>query len=187
MPILDAWEKGRFTMLVEDTLGSMEAHLTHKQGYARAKDQDLPSKGHLWSSLGCCKILWRAGKGGILYRDDIDKISGNTDQSVLESKHPNAWIPGDDALTGYPFLPDFVDLNITNNTIKVAACHPCGGTGLGGTDVQALQQWLLCQAMSQHGPWMNAVLSTPSHIRPVRYRGKSVLSVTVPKSPFSIH
>ncbi len=113
MPVLDAWEKGRFTMLVEDTLGSMEAHLTHKQGYARAKDQDLPSKGHLWSSLGCCKILWRAGKGGILYRDDIDKISGNTDQSVLESKHPNAWIPDFAWLPNHNTTPNLVPFSIS--------------------------------------------------------------------------
>jgi hypothetical protein len=62
-------------------------------------------------------------KGGIHYPDDVDKKSGNTFQSVLESKHPDAWTPGVDALTNYPFLPNFLDLDITRDTIKVTACH----------------------------------------------------------------
>ena len=36
---LDAWEKGQFTMLVEDILRSMEAHLTHKQGSTMPKQR----------------------------------------------------------------------------------------------------------------------------------------------------
>jgi hypothetical protein len=90
------------------------------------------------------EYLTEREKGGILYPDDIDEKSGDTVQSVLESKHPDARTPGVDALTDYPFLPDFVDLDITEDTIEVTARHLSRGAGLGGTDAaHVLQQWLL--------------------------------------------
>jgi hypothetical protein len=52
--------------------------------------------------------------------------------------HPDARVPGMDALTGYPFLPDFLDLNITEDTIEVTARRLTGGAGLGGMDAPAL-------------------------------------------------
>jgi hypothetical protein len=142
---LDAWEKGQFTLLVEDTLRSMEAPLTHRQRSTTPEQRTKTFhqkvlRGNLW---GTVRYLTEREKGGILYPDDIDEKSGNTVQSVLESKHPNARILRVDALTDYPFLPDFVDLDITEDTIEVTARRPSGGAGLGGTDAHALQQWLL--------------------------------------------
>jgi hypothetical protein len=52
-------------------------------------------------------------------------------------------LPSIDALTDYPSLPDFVDLDITEDTIEVTARRLSRGAGLGGTDTHALQQWLL--------------------------------------------
>jgi hypothetical protein len=142
---LGAWEKGQFTMLVEDTLRSMEAYLSHKQGTTTPEQRTKNfHQNVLRGNLrGAVRYLTEREKGGILYPDDIDKKSGETVQSVLESKHPDARTPGVDALANYPFLPDFVDLNITEDTIKVTARRLSGGAGLGGTDSHALQQWLL--------------------------------------------
>jgi hypothetical protein len=56
-------------------------------------------------------------KGGILYPDDIDEMTDKTVQSVIESNHPDVRTPGADALTHYPFLPNLVDLNITEDSI----------------------------------------------------------------------
>ncbi len=89
---------------------------------------------------GAVRYLTDREKGGILYPDDINEKSGETVQSVLESKHPDAQVPGADALTDYPFLPDFVDLDITEDSIAVTARHLSGGAELGGMDAQALQQ-----------------------------------------------
>jgi hypothetical protein len=87
---LDAWEKGQFTMLVEDILRSMEAHLTHKQGSTTPEQRTKTfHQKVLRSNLrGAVRYLTEREKGGILYPDDIDEKSGNTVQSVLESKHP---------------------------------------------------------------------------------------------------
>jgi hypothetical protein len=85
------------------------------------------------------RYLTEREKGGILYPDEIDEKSGNTVQSILESKPPDARILGVDALTGCPFLPNFEDLDITKDTIKVTARRLSGGAGLGGTDAHALQ------------------------------------------------
>jgi hypothetical protein len=132
-------------MLVEDTLRSMEAYLTHKQGSSTPEQRTKTFhqkvlRGNLY---GAVRYLTEWEKGGILSPDDINEKSGNPVQSVLESKYPDVQIPGADALTGYLFLPDFVDLNITEDTIKVTARRLSGGAGLGGTDAHALQQWLL--------------------------------------------
>jgi hypothetical protein len=141
----DTWEKGQFTMLVEDTLRSMEAYLSHKQGTTtpEQRTKTFHQKVLRGNVRGAVRYLTEREKGGILYLDDIDENSGDTVQSVLESKHPDAWTPGVNALTGYPFIPDFVDLDITEDTIKVTTRRLSGGAGLGGTDAHALQQWLL--------------------------------------------
>jgi hypothetical protein len=132
-------------MLVEDTLRSMEAHLTHKQGSTTPEQRTKTFHPNILrgSLRGAVRYLTEREKERILYPDDIDEKSGNTVQSVLESKHPNARIPGVGALTDYPFFPGFVDLNITEDTFEVTARRLSGGAGLGGTDAHALQQWLL--------------------------------------------
>jgi hypothetical protein len=58
----------------------------------------------------------------------------------------------------YPYLPDFVNLNITEDTIKVVAqYYLSGGARLGGTDAHALQQWLLQFGSSSHNVWQATV------------------------------
>ena len=60
---LDAWEKGQFTMLVEDTLRSMGANLTHKQGTTTPEQRTKTSiKRSFVVISGRCEIPHRAGK-----------------------------------------------------------------------------------------------------------------------------
>jgi hypothetical protein len=78
------------------------------------------------------RYITERGKGGILYPDDIDENTKNMVQSVLESKHPDARTPGVNAMTDYLFLPDFMDLDITEDSIEVTAWRLSGGAGLWG-------------------------------------------------------
>jgi hypothetical protein len=89
------------------------------------------------------RYLTERGKGGILYPDDTDEKTELSIKEVLQSKHPDVRTPGPDALTVYPYLPDFVHLDITKVTIKIVARSLSGGAGLGGMDAHELQQWLL--------------------------------------------
>jgi hypothetical protein len=96
-------------MLVEDTLQSMEAHLTSKQGNSmpEQRTKTFHQKVLRGNIQGTVRYLTEQEKGGILYPDDIDEKAGKSVQSVLESKHPDARTLGVDALTDSPFIPDF--------------------------------------------------------------------------------
>jgi hypothetical protein len=120
---LDAWEKDQITMLVEDTLQSIKSHLTSKQGSTMPEQRiktfhQKALCGNIWGAIRCCT---EQEKGGIIYPDNIDEKTGTTVQSALESKHPDARTLGANVLTNYPFLSNFVDLNITEDSIKVTA------------------------------------------------------------------
>jgi hypothetical protein len=132
-------------MLVEETLRSMESHLSSKQGSTTPEQRTriFHQKVLRGNIRGAVRYLTDREKGGILYPDDLDEKTGNSVLSVIESKHPNARTPNADTLTAYPDLPDFVDLDITEDSIEVTARRLSGGAGLGGTDAHALQQWLL--------------------------------------------
>jgi hypothetical protein len=123
----------------------MEGHLTHKQGSTtpEQRTKTFHQKVLCGNLPGAVRYLTEQEEGGILYPDAVDEKSGNTLQSVLESKHLDAPNPGVRALTDYPFLPNFVDLGITKDTIEVTARYLSRGAGLGGTDAHLLQQWLL--------------------------------------------
>jgi hypothetical protein len=101
--------------------------------HARAKELNTFHQkalcGNIW---GAIRYLMKQGKGGILYPDGINEKTKKTVQSVPDSKHPDSRIPGANVLTNYPFLPNVVNLNITEDSIKVTACCLSGGTGLGG-------------------------------------------------------
>jgi hypothetical protein len=74
---------------------------------------------------------------------EVDEKTGDTVAEVLESKHPSAKTPDVAVLTDYPHLPDFVELDITDEAMEKVARRLLGSAGLGGTDSHALQHWLL--------------------------------------------
>jgi hypothetical protein len=74
---------------------------------------------------------------------EVDEKTDDLVAEVLESKHPSAKTPDVSVLTDYPRLPDFVDLDITDEAVEKVARRLSGSAGSGGTDSHALQHWLL--------------------------------------------
>jgi hypothetical protein len=98
---------------------------------------------------------------------DTDEKTGLLAAKVLASKHPNARIPdADNKLSDYDKLPDFADLDITEDVVEqVATRRLSGSAGIGGTDSHTLTHWLLsfgkasqhklCVVLAKFGGWMS--------------------------------
>ena len=75
---------------------------------------------------------------------DIDEKTKEPVGDVLQSKHPDARTPDPSDLEDHDGeLPDFVPLDITEETVATIARRLSGGAGPGGTDSVSLQHWLL--------------------------------------------
>eukprot|EP00978_Attheya_sp_CCMP212_P038941 scaffold198092_cov45-Attheya_sp.AAC.1 len=61
----------------------------------------------------------------------------------LRSKHPPARIPEVEDLEEYDTLPEFVRVDITDETVEKVVRRLSGAAGPGGTDAMSLQHWLL--------------------------------------------
>ena len=75
--------------------------------------------------------------------NDIDDKSGLPVIDALRSKHPPERIPEVDDLEDYDTLPEFVRVDITDETVEKEARCLSGAAGPGGTDASSLQHWLL--------------------------------------------
>jgi hypothetical protein len=62
---------------------------------------------------------------------------------MLESKHPDARIPDAVSLHQHNNTPDFVDVDVAEETVEKVARPLSGSAGVGGADSHALQHWLL--------------------------------------------
>jgi hypothetical protein len=82
-------------------------------------------------------------KGGVLMPDNIDEKSGDSVADVTEAKHPDVRTPEALSLHRCNTTPNFVDVDITKDTVKTIARRLSGGAGAGGTGRHALQHWLL--------------------------------------------
>jgi hypothetical protein len=142
---MDAWEEGKYTMLVQDTQRTMEANLSTKQGITSEEQRAkiFHRKMLRGDVRGAVRYLTEREKGGILLPGDIDEKSGIEVSKVLESKHPAARTPSTEALQPYPELPEFTDLDVTEDSVETVARRLSGAAGLGGTDACALKHWLL--------------------------------------------
>ena len=92
---------------------------------------------------GAVKYLTETEKGGVLMPDDIDEKTGDSVAQTLKSKHPDARTPETPSLFDYPTTPDFVDVDITTDTVEKVARRLSGSAGLGGVDSHTLRHWLL--------------------------------------------
>jgi hypothetical protein len=87
--------------MVEETLQSMESHLSSKQGSTTPKrrTKTFHQKVLRGNIRGAVRYLTtKREKGGILYPDDTDEKTWTSVQSVFESKHPNVRTPSPDTL-----------------------------------------------------------------------------------------
>jgi di/tripeptidase len=69
-------------------------------------------------------LVWwvtKQEKGGVLIPEDTDEKTGKKVIDVLRSKHPDARVPDASELENYETVPDFVDLDITNEVVKKVA------------------------------------------------------------------
>ena len=63
--------------------------------------------------------------------------------SVLEGKHPSKTIPSCATLETYKETPIFITVNITKESVESVAKKLLGSSGPGGTELEALQVWIL--------------------------------------------
>jgi len=56
-------------------------------------------------------LLMATEKGGVLFPEDVDPLTGTTVAEVLDSKHPPSQLPSPTSLPTYPSTPDFIDLD----------------------------------------------------------------------------
>jgi hypothetical protein len=78
---MEAWEVGKFTMLVQDTEQAMESFLTTKQGGEVTTDQQakISHRKMLQGDVrGAVRYLTEREKGGILLPNDVDDKLGQT-------------------------------------------------------------------------------------------------------------
>ena len=142
---MDAWSEGKFSMLVQDTERALKSYLSTKQGNVTPEQRAKIFHGKMLRGdvRGAVRYLTARDKGSVLMPDKIDEKSGDTVAEVLASKHPEARMPVASSLHQYANTPDFVDVDVTEETVEKVARRLSGSAGVGGTDSHALQHWLL--------------------------------------------
>ena len=132
-------------MLVQDTHRTAMAQLTKMQGKETEEQRGktfsrLALQGKLRSAV---RYLTERDGGEIMLPDEIDAKTGDTVLDVLQSKHPDMRVPDIALMEEYDTLPDFVELDITADTVEKVARRLSGSAGPGGTDSADLPHWLL--------------------------------------------
>lgn len=79
----------------------------------------------------------------MLSPNDIDGKSGQPVKDVLVSKHPPMREPGPSAMQDYESVPDFLDLDITQDTVELVAPHLSGSAGPCGLDSVEFKHMLI--------------------------------------------
>eukprot|EP00957_Ditylum_brightwellii_P201833 15327426-Ditylum_brightwellii.AAC.1 len=133
---MDLWEKGDYTVLVEDTIKvnkrqqPMGQHNKSAEHIRRVYTQML-LQGKLRQA-----VLWVTGrdKGGLLLPSDTDTNTGLAVKEVLLSKHPDPTPPPESAFDKYKELPALIDLDITASTVQHIASRLQGSAGPGGVE-----------------------------------------------------
>jgi hypothetical protein len=142
---MDAWLKNQHLMLVQDTENTLERMLTKRQGMTtpeqRAKTfHQKVLKGDL---RGAVRYITDREMGGVLLPDDKCSKTGLPVSDVLDSKHPMVRVPDANALPHYEELPEFIEVDVTEDSVEDTARKLSGGAGLGGVDSYTLKHWLL--------------------------------------------
>jgi len=148
---MDVWEARKHAMLVQSTEQDMDYFLTtHQHGTTSAqRHQTFHRKVLRGEVRAAVRYLMATEKGGVLFPEDVDPITGQTVAEVLASKHPPPQSPAPTSLPSYPSTPDFIDLDITPDTIERVAHWLHGAAGVGGADAHALSYWLTGFGLTQ--------------------------------------
>jgi hypothetical protein len=145
---MDAWQQGKFSKLLQNTERTMKSLLSAKQGGLTPEQRAkiFHRKMLRGDVRGVVRYLSDREKGGILQPTDIDKKTGDSVETLLRSKHPDARIPKPKSLVPQHYdhsTPNFVRVNITADAVEKVARRLSGSAGLGGTASHALKHWLL--------------------------------------------
>ena len=139
------WCAGRYKMLVEDTIRTSRTMVSK---VARGMSEEAISKTS--TSLvfkekirTTVRFVTLRGAGEVLSPDNINTKSGRTVVNVLRDKHPALIVPNVEVLKHYDVVPEFVPIDITEDTVEQISGRLTGATGPGGIDAASLQQWLL--------------------------------------------
>jgi hypothetical protein len=81
--------------------------------------------------------------GGVLLLDDKCSKPGLPATDVLDSKHPMARVPDANTLPHHEELPEFIEVDVTEDSVEDTARKLSGGAELGGVDSYTLKHWLL--------------------------------------------
>jgi len=117
---MDAWEAGQYSMLIQATEQDIQYFLTtHQHGTTSAQwHQTFHHKVLHGKVQAAVWYLMTTEKGGVLFPEDEDPLTGNTVAKVLDSKHPPSQILSSTSLPTYLSRPDFIDLDITPDTVE---------------------------------------------------------------------
>jgi hypothetical protein len=132
-------------MFVQTTAQDMHMKLCHPQdGQTPERRARICQSKMLKGDLrGAVKYLSQAEKGGVLLPYDLDVKSGLTIKAVLQSKHPYTTTPHKSTIHQYELMPDFINKEITQETVEQVAHNLSGYAGLGVVDSHAVSHWML--------------------------------------------
>ena len=107
-------------MLVQNTERTMESLLSAKQGGLTPEQRAkiFHRKMLRVDVRGAVRYLTDREKGGILQPTNIDRKTGDSVETALRSKHPDARIPKPDSLPHYAHTPNFVEVDITVDAVE---------------------------------------------------------------------
>ena len=83
------------------------------------------------------------GTGGVLLLDNTELKSGRPGIDVLRQKHPAPIVPAVEVLEHYGVVPEFILLDITEDTVESISGKLTGTAGIGEINATGLQQWML--------------------------------------------
>jgi hypothetical protein len=98
---------------------------------------------------GAVRYPTERDQGGVFFLNDTDEKSNNAVLETLSSKHhPDVKTPEASTLHPYSEVPDFNDINVTEDMVELVA--RCLYAGPSGTHSILLQHWLLRNGESSH-------------------------------------
>lgn len=144
---LDAWDAGKFEMLVQDTELAMKTTLIANRGSMTEAQimktfmRKCEDNGHRAALNWLLKVS--EAKGGTVDPTETDDKTGDTVAETLQNLHPTQKTTDASKLHPYPNTPEFRDVHVSVETVEKIARQISGAGGPVGIDSNTLSSWLL--------------------------------------------
>jgi hypothetical protein len=125
----------------------MQTYLSNRQGTTVPEQQVkiFNMKTMQGDVIEAVRYLTNREVGGILLPSNTDEKTGDSYAKVLASKYPEARTPdANKKLPTYDVVPDFTNLDITEDVVDQVVRRLSGSAGIGGMDSHPITPWLLC-------------------------------------------